>query len=145
MASTFIVKRSSSIGNTLTGIGGYTVAANTRVVVVGLTISNTSDVEISANVAMYDGTNNYYIVKSAPIPAEGALVVVGGSQKLVLQPNDSIRVNSSSADSLDAIFSAMEVDYIPPTIPTFDIEGDLMSGSGTEDLMSGSGTVDLSA
>jgi hypothetical protein len=146
MAGIFVSKRSASIGNVLTKVGDYTVAANTRAVVVGLTVSNTSNVSVYANVAVNDGTNNYYIVKNAPIPAEGALVVVGGRQKLVLQTDDSIKINSSGVDSLSAIFSAMEFDYItpPPPPPSGGIEGDLMTLSGSEDLMSGTGVEDLS-
>lgn len=140
MASTFVRKVSNNIGNVATAVGSYTVPDSIRAVVIGLTVANTSNVEVLANVSLYDGTTDYYLVNLAPIPAEGSLVLIGGEQKAVLQSNDSIRVSSTVSNSIDAIMTLLEITV---TAPSPGVEGDLMSQSGTLDLESETGTEDL--
>ena len=50
-----------------------------------------------------------YIVKNAPIPVGGSLVVVGGDQKLVLEPGDTVKVTSSQASSADVVLSHLDI------------------------------------
>ena len=38
-----------------------------------------------------------HLVKAAPIPAGGSLVVVGGDQKVVMEPGDVLTVKSDTA------------------------------------------------
>jgi hypothetical protein len=64
---------------------------------------------INVDATVNDGSNDYYIIKNAPIAAGGSLVVVGGDQKIVLNTSDSIKVQSDTASSLDAIMSIMEI------------------------------------
>lgn len=109
MANSFDRKLSRNLGTSLTAVGTYTVAASTKTIVVGLTLANVSSGTIYADATLNDGTNDYYIVKSAPIPAGGSLVVIGGEQKIVLKTNDSIKVKSDTASSLDAVLSIMEI------------------------------------
>lgn len=116
MASTFLRKVSNNIGNVATAVGSYTVAANTGAVVIGLTVANTSNVEVLANVSIYNGINDYYLVNLAPIPAEGSLVLIGGDQKAVLQATDSIRVSSTVNNSVDVIMTLLETNSIGMTI-----------------------------
>lgn len=116
MANTFLRKVSNGIGNVVTAVGSYTVAANTGAVVIGLTVANTSNVEVLANVSIYNGINDYYLVNLAPIPAEGSLVLIGGDQKAVLQANDSIRVSSTVNNSVDVIMTLLETNSIGMTI-----------------------------
>jgi hypothetical protein len=49
-----------------------------------------------------------FLVKGAPISVGGALVAVGGDQKLVLEAGNLIRVASSAAASVDVITSVLE-------------------------------------
>jgi hypothetical protein len=124
MANQFTVKRSSNIGTTLESVGSYTVPAGNGAVVVGLTVSNTSNAQVFSNVVINDGTNNYYLIKNATIAEEGTLVVVGNGQKIILQANDTVKVNSSSSNSVDAMLSIMETTDVGMTyIPTFPIAG----------------------
>ena len=51
---------------------------------------------------------NFNIVKDAQIYTGGALVAVGGDQKLVLETGDKIKVVSNTAGSVDTIVSVME-------------------------------------
>ncbi len=109
MANTFTRKLSQNIGTTATAVGGYTVAANTTVVVVGLTVTNTTGSSISANVFVGDGAANTYVTANAPISSGASLVAVGGDQKLVLVSGDKIYVQSSAASSVDAVLSILEI------------------------------------
>lgn len=109
MANTFNRKLSRNVGTSLTAIGSYTVGASTKTVVVGLVLCNTTGGTINVDCTLNDGTNDYYVIKNAPVTAGGSLVVVGGDQKIVLTTNDSIKVKSDAASSLDATMSIMEI------------------------------------
>lgn len=109
MANTFKRKLSRNIGNVAVSVGSYTVGSSTTTVVVGLTICNTTGSSVAATVTVNDGTNDYNVVKEAPIPGGGTLVVIGGEQKIVLEENDSVQVTSDTTSSLDAVMSIMEI------------------------------------
>jgi hypothetical protein len=109
MANTFYRKLSRNVGTVAATVGSYTVGSSTTSIIVGLTICNTTGAAVNATVSVNDGTNNYYLVSAAPIPGGGSLVVIGGDQKVVLQTNDSVKVVSDAATSLDVIMSIMEI------------------------------------
>jgi len=109
MANTFTRKLSRGIGVTADSIGSYTVAANTTVVIVGLTVTNTSGSAITANVFINDGAANTSVVTNAPISSGASLVPIGGDQKIILITGDRLYVQSSTASSIDAILSIMEI------------------------------------
>jgi hypothetical protein len=109
MANTFKRKLSRSVGTTLTAIDSYTVASATQVTVIGLVVSNTSSAQVLVDATVNDGTNDTYLVKQAPVPSGGALVIIGGDQKVVLETNDSIKVKSDTASSVDAVMSILEI------------------------------------
>jgi hypothetical protein len=85
------------------------VAANTTVVVVGLTVTNKSGSSITANVFINDGSANTYVSANAPVSSGSSLVAVGGDQKVVLLTGDKIYVQSSAASSIDAVLSILEI------------------------------------
>ena len=64
---------------------------------------------VNIDVTLNDGANDTYIVKDAPVPVGGALVPIGGNQKIVMVTGDSIKVNSSAASSVDAVLSVLEI------------------------------------
>lgn len=109
MANIFYRKMSANIGNTAVTVGSYTVGAATKAVVLGLTVSNRTGSSVNADVYINNGSDNFYLVKTAPIATGGALVPIGGDQKLVLQAGDNVKVVSDSATSLDAVMSIMEI------------------------------------
>ncbi len=109
MANTFKNKESRSVGTSLTAVGSYTVGSSTQTTVIGLTLANRTASQILADVTLNDGSNDTYIILQAPIPAGGALVPIGGDQKVVLETGDSIKVKSDTASSLDAILSILEI------------------------------------
>ncbi|MEK9896026.1 MAG: hypothetical protein VW518_06315 [Burkholderiaceae bacterium] len=109
MANTFKRKLSRSIGTSLTAVGSYTVASSTQVTVIGLAVSNTTASQVLVDATVNDGTNDTYLIKDAPIPVGGSLVIIGGDQKVVLETLDSIKVKSDTASSVDAVMSILEI------------------------------------
>lgn len=107
MANTFKNAIVSGVGTTASNVY-ITPAANTSICI-ELDLANTSVSGITANVRVFDvsESTSAFIVKSAPIPAGGALQVVAG-QKIVLEAGDYIQVQSSTNSSLDAIGSILE-------------------------------------
>jgi len=109
MANTFKRKVSQGIGTSATAIGSYTVGAGTQTTVIGLTCANVTTTAVTVDVILNDGSTNTYIVKGATVPSGGSLVVVGGDQKVVLEPNDSVTVTASTAASIDCVLSILEI------------------------------------
>lgn len=109
MANTFLRKIQKDIGVTGEAIGGYTVGASTVATVIGLSVANVSSSAVTVDVYIYSGAILGHLVKNALIPVGGALVVVGGDQKVVIQTGDSVRVVSSAATSVDAVMSILEI------------------------------------
>jgi hypothetical protein len=84
--------------------------------VIGLTIANLITSPISANIILNTGQQNgvgqgqnVYMVLNATIAPGGALVPIGGDQKLVLEAGDYLQVNTSVASSADVIVSVLEI------------------------------------
>lgn len=100
---------SANVGNTLVTVGNLTIGPDTKAVVLGLTLANRSGATINADVLINNGNDSFYLVRTAPITTGGALVPIGGDQKLVLQTGDNVRVRSDSANSLDVVMSYMEI------------------------------------
>ena len=107
MASTFKNSVTGRIGTESRRV--YIAPGATTTTVIGLSLANISTSGVEANVFMKVNTSfQAHMVKNAPIPVGGALVVIGGDQKVVLEAADEIRVTSSAADSVSAIVSVLE-------------------------------------
>lgn len=89
----------------------YAAAAGVQATVIGMTIANITPSPIAANVFLSGGniTSNVYLVQQATIAPGGALVPIGGDQKLVLEAGDYLQVNTSVALSVDVIVSVLEI------------------------------------
>ena len=109
MANAFKNKTHRQIGTTLTKIEAYDCPGSTETTIIGLTIANTSASAIEVDATLNDGTNDFYIVKAAPVPVGSSIVIIGGDQKVVLMPGDSVKVRSDTATSADAIMSILEI------------------------------------
>ena len=92
MANSFKRKLSRSIGTSLTAVGSYTVGAATEVTVIGLAVANTSASQVLVDATLNDGSNDTYLIKEAPVPSGGSIVIIGGDQKVVLEVGDSIKI-----------------------------------------------------
>ena len=107
MSNTFtryVAKNVTTSANTL-----VTAASSTQTTVIGLSLSNTSNSPITANVFITISSVNYYIVQGTTIPVGGALALFGGDGKLVLNTNDSFNVQASANNSCDAILSCLQI------------------------------------
>ena len=112
MANSFKNSLKPSIGTSNTQVyqAGSNLLAST---IIGMAISNrTTANTIQVSAYLLDSSNSYapvYIVNNATVPIGGTLVVVGGDQKVVLKPSDSVQVTSSVVGSADCILSALEL------------------------------------
>lgn len=87
----------------------YVAGAGVSATVIGMTIGNTTDAPISANITVTSGGTSYVMLQGATIATGGALVPVGGDQKLVLEAGDFVQVQTSAANSADIIVSVLEI------------------------------------
>ena len=111
---------------TLTGVGTsatilYATPDGKTSIMLELDIANTTSAVVEATVELLDysdatgggvGTNWKHIVKNAPVPSGGSLMVIAG-QKIVLEERsggtgDAIRITSSAATSLDVVSAILE-------------------------------------
>ena len=90
-------------------INAYVCPAATQTTAIGMTIANLNTNAITANVMLNAAGSNVYLLKSATIPPGGALVPIGGDQKLVLEAGDYLHVNTSIASSADVVVSVLEI------------------------------------
>ncbi len=83
-----------------------TVSSGTTHTLVGLSLANTTaaNITVSAKLVKAD-TSNAFLVKDATVLPGGALAIVGGDQKVVLEAGDSITAYASAGTSADAIIS----------------------------------------
>lgn len=83
-----------------------TVASSTTTVVIGLSLANVGSAPVLGSVKLNkSGGASVFLIKDAVVPLGGALIVVGGDQKLVLEAGDTITAYASVANSIDAAVS----------------------------------------
>jgi len=93
----------------LTGTSAATLfTANSNDTVVGISVANVTSSAVNASVFINDGTNDFYLVKNAPIPSGSALQVLDGGAKVVVQSGDILKVVSDTASSLDTWVSTVD-------------------------------------
>jgi hypothetical protein len=118
MANTFKNVTAQAIGTTATVVGFATgVPDNSQVTCIGMTCANVANEVVSVDVTLevYDvggNTGITHLVKAAPIPVGGSLVVLGGDQKVVMQDTaggNQIKVKSNVASSVDVVMSYLEI------------------------------------
>lgn len=108
MANSFKLKTKSNIGQIADTI--YTCPTSTSATIIGLTVANIFPAAIAVSVQLENNDgDDIYIIKNAPVAFGGALVPIGGDQKVVLEENDSIKVSSNEDDSIDVSLSILEI------------------------------------
>ena len=105
MANTFKSYLASATGTSPVIV--RTVASGTQTVAVGVNLANILTTQITASAYISRGGTDFYIVKDAPIPAQGALSVLDG--KIILEAADVVKVVANTASGLDTILSALEI------------------------------------
>ena len=98
-----------SIGVTAQNV--YAAGAGVQSTVIGMTIANMITTPISVSVSLSGGTitGNVFLIKDATVAPGGALVPIGGDQKVVLEAGDYLQVNTSVASSADVVLSVLEI------------------------------------
>ena len=76
--------------------------------IIGISLSNILGATIIVDCYINDGSDNIYLVKSAPIPSGGALQVLDGGAKYVVQSGDRMYVVSDTASSADVWVSVVD-------------------------------------
>lgn len=94
---------------TTTAANAYVTPAATQATIIGMTIGNTTLSPITANVTVVSGGVTHFMVQNATISNGGALVPIGGDQKLVMEPGDFMQVQTSATNSADVIVSVLEI------------------------------------
>ena len=108
MANTFKNRTLRAVGTSPVDVGAV-VAGSTETTLIGMTLANITSGVISVTATLNDGTNTTHIVKDAPIPTGGSLILLGGDQKVVLMTGDKIIITSNTASSADVIMSFLEI------------------------------------
>ena len=98
MAQNFRRETSNNIG---TGAGTTVFSPSTYDTVVGIRVANITTGSINVGVYIYDGSNDIYLCKSAPIPAGSSLEFIDSGSKIVVQNNDVLKVESDTAAGCD--------------------------------------------
>ena len=76
--------------------------------IIGISVSNIVGSTILVDVYINDGSNDIYLVKSAPIPSGGALQLLDGGAKVVVQSGDRMYVVSDTASLADVWVSVVD-------------------------------------
>ena len=107
MAQNFRRYKESAIGTAATDIpnGSNFDSYDT---IVGISLANILTSTINVDVYIANGGTNYYLVKPAPIPSGGALQVLDGGAKIVVESGDRLYIKSDTASSVDAWVSAVD-------------------------------------
>jgi len=108
MANTFKNRTLRAVGTSAVDVGAV-VAGSTQTTLIGMTLANITSAVISVTATLNDGSNTTHIVKDAPIPTGGSLIILGGDQKVVLMTGDKIIITSNTASSVDVIMSFLEI------------------------------------
>ena len=83
-----------------------TVGSGETSTLIGLSIANTTAANITASAKVNkNGGSSAFLVKDATILPGGALAIVGGDQKVVLEEGDTITAYASASNSADAVVS----------------------------------------
>jgi hypothetical protein len=109
MANTFKNKLTTLIDTSPVTV--YTTPSATTSTVIGVNVANviTSNISVSVQIVDDSTSTTAYLVKDALIIPGSSAVLVGGDQKVVLEPNDTIQVTSSALNSADVVVSVLEI------------------------------------
>ena len=76
--------------------------------VVGISISNVTAGTINVDCYINDGSNDIYLVKTAPILSGSTLQIIDGGARFVMHSGDALKVVSDTASSADVWVSAVD-------------------------------------
>ena len=107
MANTFKLKTKANVGISTENI--YVVPSATTTVVIGITLANISGSGAVVGVGITrPAADDVKVLKNVAIPQGSTLEFMGGN-KVVLETADTLTVNSSTNNSIDAALTIMEI------------------------------------
>ena len=107
MANAFKTYTANTIGFEVTNIN--TTAGGATETIIGLTLANVTAGAVEANVIHFNSTGvTTRLLANAPIAKGGALVPIGGEQKIVLENGAKLMVSTNTANSVDVVCSVLE-------------------------------------
>lgn len=107
MPNTFKSNLNKNVGTSPATV--YTCPSATQTTLIGLSVANTTTSPITTDAYITRSAVNYYLIRSGVVPVGGSLVIVGGDQKVVMQPSDVLVVVNSAASSGDVVASYLEI------------------------------------
>lgn len=108
MATTFRNKVVKDIGQV--PILAIETDASTRTTVIGCNLANLTEGVVYASILVHDETSiEGYFIKDVMIPPNSSLRAISSGEKLILAPLNQVYVVSNENDSIDAIFSYVEI------------------------------------
>ena len=107
MANTFKLKTKANVGISTENI--YVVPSATTTVVIGISLANISGSGAVVGVGITrPAADDVKVLKNVAIPQGSTLEFMGG-YKVVLETADTLTVNSSTNNSIDAALTIMEI------------------------------------
>ena len=82
--------------------------SNSDDAIISIRCANTTTSTINVDVFINDGSNDYYLIKNAPVVTGGSLELIDGGSKIILASGDQLYVKSDTASSLDTIVGAVD-------------------------------------
>lgn len=83
-----------------------TVASGASHTIIGLAFANVGSANVTVSAVLNkDGGSSAFLIKDAIVPLGGALALVGGDQKVVLEAGDTVTAYASAASSIDSTLS----------------------------------------
>lgn len=98
----------TNIGTTKETI--FTCSTGTTATLIGLSLSNLIEESVEVSCYIYKNSQDLEgsIITNAIITPGASLMIVGGNQKIVLEENDEIRIESNKDASIDSLLSFLE-------------------------------------
>ena len=107
MANTFKLKTKANVGISTENI--YVVPSATTTVVIGITLANISGSGAVVGVGITrPAADDVKVLKNVAIPQGSTLEFMQGN-KVVLETADTLTLNSSTSNSIDAALTIMEI------------------------------------
>tara|TARA_Y100001951_G_C11064885_1_gene142872 strand:- start:44 stop:373 length:330 start_codon:yes stop_codon:yes gene_type:complete len=93
-----------------TGTGPATIfTADSFDTVIGIRCANVhATSSVSVSVYINDGSADYYLIKTAPIPVGSSIELIDGGAKVVVDTGDILKVASDTASSIDTWVSVVD-------------------------------------
>jgi len=111
MATFFRNKLQAQIGTTEVEV--ISVDTNSRVTVIGLSLTNLTEGIVLASIRLVNTATNpdesAYYIKEVVVPPNQSLRVINGGEKLVLAGDMKVYIKSNVASSLDLVASFVEI------------------------------------